>query len=277
MSALDLDALEDSLASVIVQLIEETSFQYIPKRGRAGNVSKGWAEKALAYRWGSSDNSFADEEILESIQRDLEQGCHELVSSGRLSTPVSKTVCDAATRLFRWGGVTRGKDHNPPNLASIIAVMKTAYYCSDSFDAPLDSAWTKLAAFCTASNPPKSDRFPQVIFDSRVSIAILQAIDKAAEQDSRYIPMRLAYQSRGLGYVPGRGGNRPMWIENLRANGWKSGYRNWSAQFIASKLVCKIVTTLNSTDFVDRMPNKLGGQSLWNTRGVEKVLFMQGY
>lgn len=183
------------------------------------------------------------------------------------------------TKLFRWGGVTRGEGHDPPNMCSVESVLKTAFYCADRFGAPLDSAWTKLAAISTSSlkiNEAEA-RFPQVIFDSRVSVALLEAIDTVCEEESEFKGLRDTYRRAGLGYVPGRGGNRLARVTNLRAKGWKSGYRKWSSQFIASRLVAKMVAVLNSSDCISKMPGPNDILQPWDTRGVEKVLFMEGY
>jgi hypothetical protein len=271
------EGLEFELAAAIVQLLEKSSFQFIPKRGPPSQIVVTWAERLKTYRWGSSPEPFSDHHETSFILNELEIGCQELVSKGYFSPTTSERLCAATTRLFKWGGVTRGKGHNPPDLTSVEAVIKTSLYCADKFNAPLDSAWTKLAAFSTASISKSFDRSPQVIFDSRVSVSLLELIDSACANETKFLELRRLYLSRGLGYIPGRGGNRLARINTLRSHGWKSAYGKWTAQFIASNLVSNIVTAINSTALIDQMPTQTGINSHWDTRGVEKVLFMHGY
>ena len=271
------EAREFSLAERIVKLINDREFRYVPRRGPPGELEKSWCQRFMGYRWGSSSDPFSDLDLIGSIQSSLEAGREELINSGRLS-PASHTRVQAAVlELFRWGRVTRGKGHNPPNMRFVESVLKTAFYCSDRFEAPMDSAWTKLAAISTSSIKITHDQFPQVIFDSRVSVALLEAIDAVCELDSRHTELRDAYRKAGLGYVSGRGGNRLARVASLHKKGWISGYGKWSAQFVASRLVAKMVLVLNSTDHISRMPAPNDISQYWDTRGVEKVLFMDVY
>jgi hypothetical protein len=49
------------------------------------------------------------------------------------------------------------------------------------------------------------------------------------------------------------------------------------SQFVASRLVAKMVLILNSSNHIQRMPKPDSSAGPWNVRGVEKVLFMEGY
>jgi len=270
-------SIEFSLAEQIVKVLNEREFRYVPRKGPPGELAKSWIQRFMGYRWGSSSDPFSDLDLIISIQSSLESGREELINSGRFS-PASHTRVQAAVLdLFKWGRVTRGEGHDPPNMRFVESVLKTAFHCSDSFNAPLDSAWTKLAAISTSSVKITDNRFPQVIFDSRVSVALLESIDAVCELDSRYTELKDAYRKAGLGYVSGRGGNRLARVASLHKKGWKSGYGKWSAQFVASRLVAKMVLVLNSTEHIPRMPGPNGITQPWDTRGVEKVLFMDGY
>lgn len=271
------ESTELGLAKEIVELINDREFLYVPRRGEPSKPVKSWRERFLGYRWGSSSDPFSDSDLIECIQSKIEAGREELIRVGRLSPNSFSEVQAAVLMLFQWGRVTRGQGHDPPNMDSVESVIKTAFYGADDFGAPLDSAWTKLAAISTSSIDITGDRFPQVIFDSRVSVALLESIDAVCQADGVYVELRDLYREVGLGFVSGRGGNRPERVARLQKRGWRSGYGKWSAQFVASRLVAKMVLILNSSNHIQRMPKPDSSAGPWNVRGVEKVLFMEGY
>jgi hypothetical protein len=74
--------------------------------------------------------------------------------------------------------------------------------------------------------------------------------------------------------VPGRGGTRDQPYQLH----WKSGYGRWDAQFFASLLVRIMRDALNEDPRrYGLMPIAGSSDSAWTMRGVEIVLFMDGY
>lgn len=264
------------LARAIARQVNRTPFQYVPKRGPAGREVTTWRSRFLEYRWKSNEDPFGDAAFLAKSCDLLGGALRQLASGESWSRSDHVGIVDATRELFEWGGVLRGQGHNPPSIRDIEAVMLTALNQSDEYRAPLDSAWTKLAAIST-DWLGADGRYPQVIFDSRVSVSLLEAIDVVCAADPRLTGQRDLLQKQGLGYVPGRGGNRPARVEQLREAGWRSGYGRWSAQFAASALVSQIVASLNANAEFEKMPTQKGGSAAWTTRGVEMVLFMNGY
>ena len=63
---------------------------------------------------------------------------------------------------------------------------------------------------------------------------------------------------------------------------WPNGYRSWRAQLAASALVAEVrdILNANSKEYgempqLDPRASEIGGP--WTVRGVEMVLFMDGY
>jgi hypothetical protein len=144
----------------------------------------------------------------------------------------------------------------------------------------MNSGWTKVAAF--ASEIAKMHEFaqegavPMAIWDSRVATSIIHRLDSLIPDGNN--PQQLFPE---LGTIPGRGGSRPRPLQ-LK---WPIGWGSWRTQVHGSKLIESILVILNSASERDlqlgdpypRMPLCTGGSGLWDTRGVEMVLFMDGY
>lgn len=261
-----------TLAGPLVEHLGQTEFEYRPRRGKRLPPVKTWPDRLRGYRWSRNDSPWADYDELLCLENILATYCGELDLNPDWSDIDKQHVKDATKSLFRWGGVLRGQGHADPSLETIERVMRTARSYRNVYQAPLDSAWTKLAAVSTA----KFER-PQVIFDSRVSIAILDSIELVCQKSPKLERARLSLMKGNLGFVPGRGGNRPYRVKNLQQRGWKSRYGRWSAQFTASRLVNEMANILNSNTKFGEMPMPDGKFGKWSVRGVEMVLFMDGY
>lgn len=163
------------------------------------------ARALKGYRWRGSDCPFADSALISQLEVDLGDASRQLKFETEWSGETERKVLAGTVALFCWGGVLRGKGHNPPCLEDIKAVMRTATEREDRFKAPLDSAWTKLAAISTAWLANDGEQHPQIIYDSRVSVSLLRAIDAVCAQDASLHIARDQLKARGLGYVIGRG------------------------------------------------------------------------
>jgi hypothetical protein len=264
------------IGAALADIFHESEYTYRPKRGQTSRAS-GWCERLLQYRWGTGDGPFADWDRIQHLETILGQATAELADGRNWSSSEEQVVQEATRELFKWGGVLRGRGHNPPDVGMIKAVMLTAANYDNSFNAPMDSAWTKLAALSTASSE-NANQPPQVIFDSRVSIALLEKIDAACTTSALPPSCKANLQSCGLGFVTGRGGNRQSRTEKLYKLGWKNRYMRWDCQFTASRVVAAICKALNeNSEKFGAMPLPGGEHGKWTTRGVEMVLFMDGY
>lgn len=267
------------LVSSFVEHIARHPYIYTPKRYRSSADNKpvvGWPDRLLAYRWGRSSDPFHDDDRLDEISKVLNRYLLRLKTGGEIDATLINQVQSAATDLFTWGGVRRGNGHVPPDMSMVESVIRTAVEGEQRLNAPMDSAWTKLAAMASHGLGQHGVK-PQVIFDSRVSMSLVWNIDKVVKNRQELLPARNRLRELGLGFVSGRGGTRPEKEPLLRASGWRSAYGSWRAQFVASELVEMMVAALNADQGFGQMPVSGGRHVDWTVRGVEKVLFMDGY
>jgi hypothetical protein len=228
----------------------------------------GWDERLRCYFWPTPATGY--EETAVTINA-LCSEAEELVT--RLEQKRSWTIAQCkraeawAEKVFTWGHVPQREfDHS--HVRSVIE-NALAGYCLR--EAPMNSGWTKIVALATSHLEP--DR-SHAIWDSRVSTSIIKRIDVAMETAGRE---RVRAMFPGIGYVPGRGGNRVDCQRGFRSR-WPSGYRRWNAQFAGSVVVREIRDILNqSPKTFGKMPLPGGKKGVWTVRGVEMVLFGDGY
>jgi hypothetical protein len=265
------------LAEIVAENIQQEPFEYLPKRSKKRYPSvQGWSERFSNYYWSSSTEPLSDWEQINQLTERLGVYAQRLAAKERIDSDIEAATVNDVFELFKWGGVLRGKDHNPPSIKIINQVISSAIEYNINTDAPMDSAWTKLAAFSTAWLEENTDKPPHIIYDSRVSVALLERIDQAVEMQSNLVVLKNRLNSAGLGYVDGRGGNRKERVQKLKQKKWSIGYGKWSSQIISSKIIDAIVLELNSKTRYGKMRYKNCSYS-WNARGVEMVLFMEGY
>lgn len=265
------------LAKVIAHSIHNTPYQYQPKRSKITYpIAKGWSNRFENYYWSSDTEPLSDWEYTLDLTNRLGKYAQSLVALNKVDQHIQASTVSDVVDLFKWGGVLKGKNHNPPPIQIINQVIRSAASYNINTDAPMDSAWTKLAAFSTAWLESNTERPPHIIYDSRVSVALLERIDEATLIDSDLSILKTRMIFSGLGYIPGQGGNRLKRVELLKQKKWRNGYKSWSSQFISSKLVDAIVYELNHNSSYNKMIYKNKSFD-WSPRGVEMVLFMEGY
>lgn len=172
-----------------------------------------------------------------------------------------------ATRIFSWGG-TRQK--SPVTWQKVRHTLTNAVFNRvEHRAAPMNSGYTKVASFGTAYLDGETGRAPQVINDSRVATSLTWRLEKIL-QEHGWLPANLF---PGLGKVEAaRGGTRPRPL----VMDWLDAYQRWSGQFAATAVVLAMKDILNQNDSFPKMP--FGEQEMpWTVRGVEAVLFMDGY
>ena len=269
----------DYLAKRFCEVVHETPYSYTPlkfKHHATDGFVTGWPKRFLAYRWGRDPNPFSDDALLDQLAQRIRPAVLDVLEGRTWDRSKETNVRSVVEELFSWGGVARG--HIPVDLVAARSVLCQALGKETDGAAPMDSAWTKLAALASfAGASTSADIRQQIIFDSRVSVSLLRNIDQCVLLDPEMMEIKKELISSGLGYVPGRGGTRPANIKKLAATGWKNSYKSWRAHFVASSLVAEIVAALNQSGRFGWMPSvdQVGRQ--WSYRGVEKVLFMDGY
>jgi hypothetical protein len=225
-----------------------------------------WDERLTNYIW--NDRTF--EETEHQLAELLWQGSvfARFVERGVEWNPQDQERAVAwANRIFEWGG-TRQK--SPVTWTKVRHTLANAVL--NRFEhpaAPMNSGYTKVASFATAWLEGVVGRRPQAINDSRVATALTWRLDSIL-QARGWSPAEVF---PGLGKVEAaRGGTRPRTL----SLSWPSAYQKWSGQFAASAVVLAIRDILNEGGDFPPMP--FGDDRLpWTVRGVEAVLFMDGY
>lgn len=171
-----------------------------------------------------------------------------------------------ATTIFTWGG-TRQK--SLVTWQKVRATLANAVFNRIMYgSAPMNSGYTKVASFGTTYLEERASGIPQVINDSRVATSLTCRLESIFKEKK----WGLAGLFPGLGKVEAaRGGTRPR---SLTLD-WPDAYQKWSGQFAATAVVLAIRDILNEDGF----PNMPFGEhdECWTARGVEAVLFMDGY
>lgn len=181
-------------------------------------------------------------------------------------------VVNWASAIFEWGGTRQRRVVTADKVKKTLenAVSNRIVHPT----APMNSGYTKIASFGTAYLEEGGNfGIPQVINDTRVATSLTHRLDLILRQH-KYTknPSELFL---GLGKVEAaRGGTRPR---SLQLN-WTNAYQSWHGQFAATTIVANIRDILNRDPDFPRMPSTDGEEtSPWTMRGVEAVLFMDGY
>lgn len=242
-----------TLVKALVDWMGIDPFQPHYRRRPIGESVTGWAARLATYFWPNP-------------------GVKAAATSARL-LPITlrgpwspKEEADAvkwATDIFTWGGVPQAA----VTPAMVRDVFESVAAGKRIRSAPMNSGWTKVAAFASHGTGAKNE---QVIWDSRVAHSLIRRLDALLHAAGHNTVPALTIL-KDIGRVPGRGGSRTAVSYHLR---WPMGYRMWSAQFAGSALVREIRDELNN-----RLTPAEHGKSdgPWTVRDVEMVLFMDGY
>lgn len=253
----------DNLIASVVDSIQREPFQAYYRRRCYGQPVQGWRARLHSYFWPKPEIGFVEtNERLMGITAQLEELLTQRNVSGWSSKLVDEAVVIAAD-IFRWGGVYAA------NSGSITAdnvknVIDSALCGLRINNAPMNSAWTKLAAMVSMASNSGTH---QAIWDSRVSHALIRRLDTCAGQQ------RVTHLFPSLGWIPGRGGSRTEPATYQRR--WPVGYQSWEAHFQAAAVINEMVSILNENLQVYGSPGDV--ESQWTVREVEMVLFMDGY
>ncbi|HEY9030719.1 MAG TPA: hypothetical protein VIM93_05105 [Kangiella sp.] len=257
----------------LVRWIEDAPYQAYYLKKPAGEAVAGWHDRLLAYFWPKPRISYAlhyaavdplsyrANELAKTLERgeDWDDEWREMAV---------KTV----TELFNVSG-TPQKEVTVDNIKKVI---KAAINADANSDAKMNSGWTYLAALCTAHLEGQPDRLPLISWNSRVASSVISRLDfLLAEAGVKELGNRF----QNIGTVPGWGGTRPRQY-TLQ---WPKGYRSWKTQIAGSKLANQIVHILNTETKPNGekryrlMPLAGGGKGPWTVRGIQRVLFSDGY
>lgn len=225
-----------------------------------------WDSRLAKYDWKRRDY-FQTENDLSDLIREGSVLSRLLIANQEWTQQDQIRAVRWAERIFQWGGT---QQRHPITAANIQATLSNSI--SNRIvkpDAPMNSGYTKVASFGTVFLEDSLERHPQVINDSRVAASLLSRLDTILEARN----LNPCEVFPGLGRVDAaRGGVR----RQLKL-AWPNAYRSWQGQFAATQAVLSIRRILNSNNVYPRMPNSEGGTIDWTMRGIEAVLFMDGY
>lgn len=251
----------------LVQRIHDEPYQPAYWKKPFGVPVVGWDARLKAYFWPHPSQGYSQSALGTVDFADAVRGLAEaLAGDGHWNEVQQVKAIHLANAIFGWGKVPQDEDEVTPS--NIEQVFRAALANDAAARAKMNSGWTKVAAFATAHLEGDGQQHPQVIWDSRVATAIVSRLDAQLGKDAT--PASLF---PGVGTVPGRGGTRPRAL----ARQWPSGYRSWSGQVAGSAVVREMRDILNRGNDYPKMPLPDGGEGAWTTRGVEMVLFMDGY
>lgn len=237
---------------------------------------RGWLNRFESYFWPTPSCGYQTTEELSDILTEAKR-----LAMAAEAGPWSQKQESASVRLahliFVWGGVRqRPETVTPVAVRSVFDAALSASVPRGRNQPPMNSGWTKVAAFACAHFEGDSNRHPQVIWDSRVATSIISRLDSLlVAANFKAVPACFA----DIGRIDiGRGGTRPREFTLT----WPNGYRSWPAQLAASKLVTEIRDVLKANpEKYGRMPaldlRCRRRSEPWTVRGVEMVLFMDGY
>jgi hypothetical protein len=260
--------------SILKQLVEEMHRAAFEPKYRKRSLGlptvEGWDNRLKAYFWPNPACNYPFTCVsLQGLTDESQKLANTLENNGKWTADEGRAAVVLANNIFVWGGVPQ----KPKTVTAktVEQVFRDAFDANSESTALMNSGWTKVAAFATAHLETPGSFRTQVIWDSRVATAIIGRLDSILNKWQNQNPRSLF---PGIGTVPGQGGTRPR--EFLHK--WPVGYRQWSAQISGSKIVRQLRDILNdaSNDY-PRMPMPDGSVASWTTRGVEMVLFMDGY
>lgn len=244
-----------------------------------GGQVVGWPDRLRSYFWPTPGVDLGITARLMEPWFERAGGLStRLVQQGAWTADERADATALAWGVLAWGGTTRQADFSRPVVE---AVFRRALGLPGADDAPMSSGWSKVAALATGYLEGRPDRAPQVIWDSRVSASIVFRLDAAMAREggpaaSGASPRRVFPR---IGIVSGRGGSRTIGgarePSRLRLR-WAYAYGRWSSQDAASELVRELRDELNDGGYPP-MPTPKGRSVPWTIRGVESVLFMDGY
>lgn len=271
--AVDVVAQPDDYKRYIERLTKQIQVDpFTPSfRGQTtGDAVNGWSSRLLTYFWPSPATNFlAAVDKVARLEAEATRLGELLPNWSAMDEAAAVTL---AKNIFAWGGVPQIPETiTPDNIRRVFnAAIKGALPIEEPLP-PMNSGWTKVAAFASAHREKIPNAVPQVIWDSRVATAVTSRLESLFREEG-LVAVPACFSDIGRVNV-GRGGTRPRALQLS----WRNGYKSWAAQYSGSRLLAAIRNELNSNlKLYGKMPGT-NGQGNWTARGVEMVLFMDGY
>ncbi len=260
----------NSYVERLTKMIQQEPFTPVFRGQSTGQAVKGWPNRLRTYFWPSpATNYLAVVDEVTELEAEATRLAGLLPNWTALDEVAAVTL---ANNIFAWGGVPQKPETvTPDNIRRVFnAAINGSLPLGDPLP-PMNSGWTKVAAFASAHLEKTQKAVPQVIWDSRVATAVTCRLELLFLQDG-LVAVPACFSDIGPVNV-GRGGTRPRTLQLS----WRNGYRSWPAQYGGSRLLAAIRNELNSNlKLYGEMPGN-NVQGNWTSRGVEMVLFMDGY
>ena len=254
------------LVASLVDQLDHEPFQPIHRKAPHGPPVQGWRARLESYFWPDPTTDYIHTTRLMQPWFTRAGRLSRILIDGAAWTPDQRSeATELAWTMLEWGRVTRQRAFSP---GTVERVFRKALGLDVQGPVPMNSGWTKVAALATAFREDHPSASPHVIWDSRVSTAVTTRLERLMLAEGLSQPKRLFPH---IGPVPGRGGTRPR-PRNLR---WAHAYQRWESQIRGSELIREVRDELNRRDLA--MPHPIDGERTWTVRGVESVLFMDGY
>ncbi|WP_251360064.1 hypothetical protein [Kangiella sp. TOML190] len=269
----DKDAPDIDFVRAMIDWIQDAPFQAYYLKQAAGDTVSGWDNRLSAFFWPKPRIGYSlHHATLDPLYYRANELAKTLDKGQSWDQEWRDMAVKTAHELFQVSG-TPQKDISIENVQS---VMAAAVHGDEDSPAKMNSGWSYLAAVCTDHLNGQVGRLPMATWNSRVAASVISRLDFLLAEAG---VSQLGERFEAIGTIPGWGGTRPRQY----SLDWPNGYRSWKTQVRASRLINQVAYILNNDRLDDgsykypRMPLAAGGTGDWTVRGVQGVLFCDGY
>lgn len=267
------DADDIVFVRALVDWIQDAPFQAYYLKQATGDAVSGWDNRLQAFFWPKPRIGYS---LHHATLNPLYYRANELAKTLDKGEAWDQEWRDMAVKTANELFQISGTPQKDVTIDNVEAVIRAAVQGDEDSSAKINSGWSYLAAVCTDHLNGQVGRLPMATWNSRIAASVISRLDfllaEAGITD-------LADRFEGIGTIPGWGGTRPRQYTLA----WPNGYRSWKTQVRASRLIGQMAYILNGDTNPDgthkypRMPLAAGGTGDWTVRGVQGVLFADGY
>jgi hypothetical protein len=269
----DKDAPDEEFVRALVAWIDEDVHQPMYQRKPVGDAVSSWHDRLTRFFWPKPRNGYA--EFMLSASPLLYYG-GVLADRVRSGLEWTETESQYAVKVARELFDLVGTPQRQVTVENVRKVFEAAIGGKPEPGTKMNSGWTFLAAYASATLERQVNGEPLMAWNSRIATSVISRLDFLLTEAG---VSELGDRFPGLGLVPGWGGTRPRQY-SLQ---WPSGYRQWACQYAAGRIGRQIRDILNhevnarGQRKYRTMPLVGGDRGPWTIRGVELVLFQDGY
>ncbi len=267
------DAKDIDFVRAMVDWIQDAPFQPYYLKQAAGDTVSGWDNRLLAFFWPKPRIGYS---LHHANLNPLYYRANELAKTLDKGEEWDQEWRDMAVKTTNELFQISGTPQKDVTIDNVKAVIKAAVDGNENATAKMNSGWSYLAAVCTDHLNGLVGRLPMATWNSRIAASVISRLDFLLAEAG---VNELAERFDGIGTIPGWGGTRPRQY----SLDWPNGYRSWNTQVKASRLIGQMAYILNNDELEEgsrkypKMPLAAGGTGDWTVRGVQGVLFGDGY